>query len=597
MRKLHDRVWACALLTRMPMRLGLRSVAFCAFLFACGPRETGDDTGGADAAPGSPSLKVTISSRQIHWVDGVAEQPILIATLIAPDGTESVVTGQAAFELAPAGMGDVEADKVVVTGDLAGPGMVNAVYDGLLASVPVEVFVTQTVTGTADASAAALFAGATLDTSQTLQVAYPPAGALIPPNLGEMDVHWRDAQSKDVYEVQLSGGFVTLRTYVARMGAATWHTLAPELWSKLSSGARGVDLTVRVRGLATASPSTYIEGSEQVRIASEDVRGGVYYWNTTQAGVMRFDMKTPSTPPEKFWPQPGQTGCVGCHAVSRDGTVVAYRQDGGNMNYGNALAVEGLAKKLTDNSQQWNYASIHPNNTDMFITTQDGLHRTDLSTGMTTPLYTSSRISHPDVSPSGTQIVASQPTSGSNNGWEVYMNAGGLVVFDYDAVAKTVSAPRTLVASSGSAFAYYPSFSPDNHWVLFNRASSDDAYDNRDAELWVTPADGTGAPIRLVDAEVAATYNSWPKWTPFSVDELTSGGGTEPVMWFTVASRRPFGVRSDAAQKPQLWLAPFYPQRAAAGQPASGPAVRLPFQSLTEGNHIAQWTEQIVVIQ
>jgi hypothetical protein len=70
------------------------------------------------------------------------------------------------------------------------------------------------------------------------------------------------------------------------------------------------------------------------------------------------------------------------------------------------------------------------------------------------------------------------------------------------------------------------------------------------------------------------------------------------VVWFTVASRRPFGVRSDGvAQKPQLWLAPFFPERALAGLPASGPAIRLPFQVLTEGNHIAQWTQQIVTLE
>jgi hypothetical protein len=38
-----------------------------------------------------------------------------------------------------------------------------------------------------------------------------------------------------------------------------------------------------------------------------------------------------------------------------------------------------------------------------------------------------------------------------------------------------------------------------------------------------------------------------------------------------VASRRSFGVRSVGAQEPQLWLAPFYPERALAGQPADAP--------------------------
>ena len=108
--------------------------------------------------------------------------------------------------------------------------------------------------------------------------------------------------------------------------------------------------------------------------------------------------------------------------------------------------------------------------------------------------------------------------------------------------------------------------------MLYNQATGGSSYDNRNAELWVTKADGSLAtPIRLAQAEVAATYDSWPKWTPFITREPTATSD-EPVIWFTVASRRPFGVRSDGvSQKPQLWLAPFYPERALAGMPATWP--------------------------
>jgi hypothetical protein len=416
---------------------------------------------------------------------------------------------------------------------------------------------------------------------------------MIPPNLGEMDVHWRDTANKDVYEVQLEGGYVSLRTYVTRLGAATWTTLAAARWEQLSSGARGVDLAVRVRGIASAAPSTFVESSESVRIAAEAVRGGVYYWNTSKAAIMRFDMSTPTVAPEQFYPQVGQSGCVGCHAVSRDGKVVAYRQEGDNMNYGNSLDVASQQRLLTANTQRWNFAAVHPNNTDLFTTEENGIYRTDLATGQRTPLYTSARISHPDVNATGDAIVATQVSGGN----EVWTSAGKIVVFDYDQTAKTVGTPRTLVQPTGTAYAFYPSFSPDNTWVLYNQATGGSSYDNKNAEMWVTKADGSlAAPIRLAEAEVAGTYNSWPKWTPFITREPTATGD-EPVIWFTVASRRLFGVRSTASQKPQLWLAPFYPERALAGMPATGPAIRLPFQVLAEGNHIAQWTQQIVTLQ
>jgi len=557
-------------------------------LFGCGSGPTGGD----DTEPPPSTLEVRLSSPTIRWVDGVADTPAVSAVLIAPDGTETDVTAATQFDVFPVELATVSSATLVASGAAAGPGTVSALLDGQAAAASFEVFVSETVTGTADPAVPGLFATATADPAQALTVVYPPAGALVPPNLGEMDVHWTDPAGKDVYEVTLTGGYVTLTTYVAALGASTWRTLAAAHWTRLSSGASGVDLQIRVRGLATAAPSTYIEGTQQLRIAAEPVKGGVYYWNTSQAAVMRFDMTAPAVAPERFYPQAGQSGCVGCHAVSRDGTVVAYRREGGNLNYGNALKVEGLQKQLPDNTQQWNFAAIHPNNADLFTTTTTGLHRTDLATGQTTPLYTSSRIAHPDVAPDGTAIVATALTAGD----EVWTSAARLVVFDYDATAKTVGAPRTLVAQAGGSFPYYPSFSPDNAWVLFNRATGGTSYDNPNAELWVTKADGSGTPIRLAAAEVTGTYNSWPKWTPFVSLEPTAAA-TEQVLWFTFATRRPFGVRSGASQKPQLWLAPFYPERAAAGQPATGPAIRLPFQSLAEGNHIAQWTEAIVTLE
>ncbi len=568
----------------------LRLVALCVLVLGCHRPGDGDDTT-ADAGAGA-SLRVSLSAQRIDWADGVQASPTVTVTLIAADGTESDVTADGKFAIVPAGIGDVTNAQLVASGQMGGAGVLTGAYDGLVDTETFEVFMTQTVTGTADPSAPGLFAGATLDTAQALTIAYPPAGAMVPPNLGEMDVHWRDPAGKDVYEVTLSGGFVTIKTYVATLGAATWHTLAANHWALLSSGARGVDLTVRVRGLDVATPATFIEGSETLRIAAEEVKGGVYYWNTSKAAIMRFDMTAQATPPEQFYPVVGQTGCVGCHTVSRDGSVVAYRREGGNLNYGNSLKVQGLQKQLVENTQQWNFATIHPDNSEMFTTTQTGLYRTDLATAATTPLYTGGRVAHPDVDATGTAIVATALSAGS----EVWTSASTLVVFDYDKVAKTVAAPRPLVAVTAPAFPYYPSFSPDSTWVIYNQATGGTSYDNPNAQMWVTKADGTLAPIRMSAAEVAGAYDSWPKWTPFVTAEPTATAN-EKVLWFTVASRRPFGVRSVGAQKPQLWLAPFYPERALAGQPATGPAVRLPFQALAEGNHIAQWTEAIVVIQ
>ena len=66
------------------------------------------------------------------------------------------------------------------------------------------------------------------------------------------------------------------------------------------------------------------------------------------------------------------------------------------------------------------------------------------------------------------------------------------------------------------------------------------------------------------------------------------------MYWVTVSSTRNFGVRLAGANRPQIWMTPFFPMKAAATTDPSNAAFRLPFQNIDGNNHIAQWTEQIV---
>ncbi|HEX7699793.1 MAG TPA: hypothetical protein VF403_03700, partial [Kofleriaceae bacterium] len=227
---------------------------------------SGDD----QPVPGDTAhLEVVIDTPTLHWADGVADTSSVHAIRVDDtDGTRTDVTDQAAFTVSPVELGAVAATTLAPSGQMAGEGQLTAAVSTLVGMGSFTVYVSDTVPGTADPSAASLFATATLDQGASIVVAYPPAGALIPPNIGEMDVHWRDA-TKDLYEVQLSGAFVTLKTYVNTLGAATWTTLADARWKQLSQGANGVDLEVRVRGLTMASPAKFIEGKENVRVAAE----------------------------------------------------------------------------------------------------------------------------------------------------------------------------------------------------------------------------------------------------------------------------------------------------------------------------------------
>jgi hypothetical protein len=197
---------------------------------------------------------------------------------------------------------------------------------------------------------------------------------------------------------------------------------------------------------------------------------------------------------------------------------------------------------------------------------------------------------HPDFAPMGDAIVY---TSVAAPGADWHFSGGSIVIQPFDPATGSWGAATTLVTPPAGSNAYYPSWSPDGAWIIYNQ-SAEDAYDDGSAEIYVIPSDGSAAPLRLDSPNIAAGLtNSWARWAPFEQTYHPGAASTEPFFWLTFSSKRAFGVRLPIGT-PQLWMAPFFPARAVAGTDPSGPAFRLPFQDLGTNNHIAQWTEAII---
>ena len=101
------------------------------------------------------------------------------------------------------------------------------------------------------------------------------------------------------------------------------------------------------------------------------------------------------------------------------------------------------------------------------------------------------------ISPDGSQVVFARPDAGC----DVFGACTGPGVSEGSiAVAEVGSWANThVVAPSAGANNYYPAFSPDGEWIVYNRTNGGDSYDAPDAEVWVVPHDG-GTPIRLANA-------------------------------------------------------------------------------------------------
>ncbi len=71
--------------------------------------------------------------------------------------------------------------------------------------------------------------------------------------------------------------------------------------------------------------------------------------------------------------------------------------------------------------------------------------------------------------------------------------------------------------TEGGVNNYYPQFSPDGKWILFNRGMGDIASNtgiDQPQEVWAVAANGQSQPIRLSNANTSTNLvNTWPRWT------------------------------------------------------------------------------------
>jgi hypothetical protein len=193
---------------------------------------------------------------------------------------------------------------------------------------------------------------------------------------------------------------------------------------------------------------------------------------------------------------------------------------------------------------------------------------------------------------------------------------------------------------SGGENNYYPSYSPDGTFVVFDRAAHDtsvsaidgcvmspnaacpnDSFSNPAARMMLTASTAGGSVIDLEAANGSPAAspvplsNSWPRWSPF----LQHYKGNL-LLWVAFSSTRDYGVRvrnhktgmyqcypadsyelpgaqhhqafAAACQQPQLWMAAIN-LSASAGTDPSRVAFWLPFQDITTHNHTPQWTQAV----
>jgi hypothetical protein len=140
-------------------------------------------------------------------------------------------------------------------------------------------------------------------------------------------------------------------------------------------------------------------------------------------------------------------------------------------------------------------------------------------------------------------------------------------------------------ASDPALEEYYPAFSPDDKYLVFNRVpNGNNMYNQALTEVFVIPSGG-GSPTRLAANDPPAcsgkkspgVTNSWAKWSP----EATSSGG-RTYYWLIFSSAR------NENQNPQLYLTALVKDEEAGALTTHG-ALRFWNQPEDENNHTPAW--------
>lgn len=491
-----------------------------------------------------------------------------------------------------------------------------------------------------------------------LSISYPLPGALIPIDLGPPTFQVAAPASLTAARVFVRGDAidlaVDLRCSTVAVGTAVLGCelqLPASLGASLAGASEAPNLEVRVRltdGLGVVRETKPLD----VRWTRARLLGGIYYWRSNGrqdqskfTEIARLDLEKPEAPSEAYWNQPRDTGahplvaapwpgalardietpCIGCHAVSADGSKLAFTVGGSDAAAFGMLDVERRA--LVDfvpadglsGAGFAQFTAFDPTG-EYLIQAHDGI----LTVRRAQPGFATVRT----VTFNGLRAL-SQPFWGERELVFVsYVDPGRFANADlvtgagvYITAAERdrfAQAPRELVAPNVEETHYFPSLSPDGEWVSF--VTSRCGGPNSDAPYGEAPCDGYDDPtarVRLVRASggpvlelprlnsaglaaSAAVTNSWPRFSPLDSAESFRG---DPVVWVAFSSRRPYGLRMNAQSAtatPQIWFSAIVIPTTGvkAGEDPSFAPVWLPRQNASDakptGNHLPQWTTRII---
>lgn len=414
------------------------------------------------------------------------------------------------------------------------------------------------------------------DASRSPVVVYPSDNTIFPQGLARILFQHRGGQNNDAFRLTFESDVLHLKVYTS---ADRWQPDGAT-WFLIAASHLGTRTRFTVDGASTTTPGTiYASAATNLSFARGDPGGAVTYWSAATKGVMRANLGALTATP--LYPTEGDTSCVGCHTISRDGTKMAGGYGGETLQ---GVELPGLGTLISAPIEKipMGWATYSPDGTMLLVADKGVLTLRDALTGL--PIGPSGgrldlllKATHPDWSPDGSYIAVA--LSGDVSNMEIKAGAIARIPFEEG----VFGAPEILVPGSPTNNNFFPKWSPDGRFIAYVNAGSG-SRTAASADLRLIRSTG-GPPIALQVAnhraggldDVPALANTMPSWGPPTGD----------IAWLSFASTRPYGGIMPNADRGQIWITGLDLDR--EGDPSFA-AFWLPSQDVRVLNNNPIWT-------
>jgi hypothetical protein len=524
---------------------------------------------GCTAQLDAPHLVVDPPSIQLD-VDLALPAPTVTLRVLA--GDEDVTEG-ATFSLTGAPIGSFVGRQLVSDGRTGGEATITAIAAGSSVVIPATATVHgRRLVGDAPATAPDAFAAAT-DVAVTGPLE-PGDGAVLPPDLGSLDVDFAADDADDLHEIAVTALHLDIRVYAPGAPGPRHVALTAGEWTAIARTARGGSVGLAARSLHAGTAhrlgaSLAIADLDASALAFSGVLVDAAGNPTTAPALYRYDPRAARVDPFVAAPN---GGCIGCHvAISADGSRIS---GGGTASAGGGLVgviVDTRAQAVlafSEPASPWSTSAFDPSGA--LVTSYQAQGTLVLRDGATGAAAATLALGEsgaaPAISPDGKTLayVVIDPSTQSSVGTALHLRS-------WDVTTAAVGPVRELVAGTG---VMAPEYSPDGAWILYARTASPLSAATQGTEA--IRADGSGRPIELT----AGAGDGIPRWASPVAIARAGGRDPEPMAWIAVSSGRSIGAVPLVGRQQSLWVMAFYPQRGVVSRPFYLPGQSLALSSL-----------------